>query len=575
MYCESVTRAATGFRESAGKDARRRARTGACALAMVITVVGALPAGAAGEPASDPPAPAAGRLDAGAYHSCAVLDDGSLRCWGFNADGQLGYGNTNTIGDDETPGSVGPVNFGPGRTVKAISAGDYHTCAVLDDGSVRCWGYGGDGRLGYGNTNNVTDPRSVGPVDLGPGRTATAISAGAGHTCAVLDDGSVRCWGYGGDGRLGYGNTNNVTDPGPVGPVDLGQGRTAKAVTAGSAHTCALLDNGTVRCWGYAYDGNLGYSNTKNVGDNKTPGAVGPVDLGAGRTAKAITAGQRHTCALLDNGSVRCWGYGLDGRLGYGNTDAIGDNETPGSVGPVDLGAGRTAKALTAGTAHTCAVLDDGSVRCWGNGGNGRLGYGDLMDIGDNEAPGSAGPVDLGPERTATAITAGGAHTCARLDNGSVLCWGDGSNGQLGYCNQDSIGDDESPGFAGAVSLAPGDNGAVCAVGSGSSSGSAPATQVQQAAVKPSFDPTVAAKARRAQGLRGCLAAVTSHAKRERRAARHGSARHRAAVRRHLSRHARRGRRRCFTRYGRTPKHLAAQRRYAPSSHSPSAQRGQ
>ncbi len=482
-----------------------------------------------------------------------MLEDGSVRCWGFNADAQLGYGNTNTIGDDETPGSVGPVNVGPGRTVKAVSAGDYHTCAVLDDGSVRCWGLGRDGRLGYGNTNNVTDPRSVGPVDLGPGRTATAISAGAGHTCAVLDDGSVRCWGYGGDGRLGYGNKDNVADPGSVGPVDLGRGRTAKAVAAGTAHTCALLDNGTVRCWGYNYDGNLGYSNTKNIGDNKTPGSVGPVDLGSGRTAKAITVGQRHTCALLDNGSVRCWGYSLDGRLGYGNTDSIGDNETPGSVGPVNLGSGRTAKAITAGTAHTCVVLDDGSVRCWGNGANGRLGYGDLMDIGDNEAPGSAGPVDLGPGRTATAISAGTAHTCARLDNGGVLCWGDGSGGRLGYCSEVSIGDDESPGSTRPISLSPGDSGAGCAVVSGSPSSSAPPTGVQAGVVKPSFDSTVAAETRRARGLRGCLAVVTSHAKRERRLARHGLARHRTAARRHLSRHARAGRQGCLTRYGRSP----------------------
>ncbi len=467
------------------------------ALLLVWAVASALPATAAAEQASEPTSLAAGQLDAGAYHTCAVLDDGSVRCWGYGAEGQLGYGNTNTIGDDEAPGSAGPVHLGPGRTAKAISAGDYHTCAVLDDGSVRCWGYGGDGRLGYGNTSNVTDPAAVGPVDLGPGRTA-------------------------------------------------------KAIAAGTAHTCALLDNGSVRCWGYNYDGNLGYANTKNIGDNKTPGAVGPVDLGPGRTAKAITAGQRHTCALLDNGSVRCWGYGLDGRLGYGNTDSIGDDETPGSVGPVDLGPGRTAKAITAGTAHTCAVLDDGSVRCWGNGANGRLGYADVRNVGDLESPGSVGPVDLGLGRTAVAISAGQSHTCARLDDESVRCWGDGAAGRLGDCSDDNVGDDETPGWVGPVSLGPGGSGG-CPSSSDSppSDGLAPTSTGHS--VPSSSRVTSNSDLRRAGGLRKCLAAVLHHTTRERVLLRRGSARRRAALRRHLNRDERTGRSRCLRQYGRTP----------------------
>jgi alpha-tubulin suppressor-like RCC1 family protein len=166
------------------------------------------------------------------------------------------------------------------------------------------------------------------------------ISAGGYHTCALLDDGSVRCWGYGADGQLGYGNTNNVGEhqpPGSVGSVDLGPGRTATAISASLAHTCAIVDNGSVRCWGLGFDGRLGYGNRDNVGDHQTPGSVGPVDLGPGRTAVAISAGGRHTCAILDDGDVRCWGYGGNGQLGFGNTDNIGEFETPGSVAPVDL----------------------------------------------------------------------------------------------------------------------------------------------------------------------------------------------------------------------------------------------
>ena len=105
----------------------------------LLVVENALVASASAEPSSQPGWTPAARLDTGGNHSCGLLESGDARCWGFNGDGQLGYGNTTTIGDDETPGSVGPVSFGSGRTATAISAGDFHTCAVLDDGAVRCW----------------------------------------------------------------------------------------------------------------------------------------------------------------------------------------------------------------------------------------------------------------------------------------------------------------------------------------------------------------------------------------------------------------------------------------------------
>ena len=151
-----------------------------------------------------------------------------------------------------------------------------------------------------------------------------------------------------------------------------------------------------MRCWGSGLNGRLGYGNIVTIGDNETPGSAGPVNFGTGRTAVAITAGDLHTCAILDDATVRCWGLGDDGQLGYGNTATIGDNETPGGVLPVDLGAGRSARAISAGFNHTCALLDDGSVRCWGAPGNGQLGYGNSDKVGDNETPGSLGSVSLG-----------------------------------------------------------------------------------------------------------------------------------------------------------------------------------
>ena len=428
------------------------------AVLVAIACAALLPRGAAADQASQPSSPEAGYIATGDFHSCAVLS-GTVRCWGYGGDGALGYGNTTSIGDDEAPDSAGPVFLGAGRTALAVAAGSFHTCALLDNGTVRCWGFGANGRLGYANTETIGDnetPGSLPSVNLGPGRTVTAISAGGGHTCAILEDNTVRCWGFNLDGRLGLGNTDAIGDtehPSEAPAVNLGPGRTARAVAAGGFHTCALLDNGAVRCWGYGGEGRLGYGKVADIGrtQDATPDTVGPVNLGDGRTATAITAGQGHTCVILDTGAVRCWGASASGRLGYGNSSDVGDDEQPGLVAPVDLGVGRTAKAIHAGQEHTCAVLDNGDVRCWGYGAFGQLGYGNGAAIGDNETPGSVAPVALG--RAAIAISGGLQHSCARLDDGSVRCWGRGSNGRLGYCDEITIGDNELPTAAGPVAL--------------------------------------------------------------------------------------------------------------------------
>jgi len=528
-----------------------------CTL-LLLAVANAAPANAPDATVSS----AAASLAAGGDHTCAALVDGGVRCWGLGRNGELGNGTTDTVGDEESPGSTGPVNLGAGRAAKAISSGDHHSCALLDDGTVRCWGFGGDGRLGYGDQRNVNVPAAAGPVDLGAGRTAKAISAGGAHTCAILDNGGVRCWGYGGNGRLGYANTHAIGDnetPGSMGPVNLGAGRTAITISAGNAHTCALLDDRSVRCWGYGREGRLGNrSPNNNVGDDETPASVAPVELGTGRTAESVSAGGAHTCAVLDDGNVRCWGFGGNGRLGYADTLTIGDDETPGTIGPVDLGSGRTAMTISAGDAHTCALLDDRRVRCWGYGTEGRLGYGNTADVGAEETPGSIGPVELGSGRTAVAISAGARHTCVRLDDGNVRCWGYGGDGRLGYCNQTNIGDDETPGSVGPVALEAGSDSAGCKSSTSDERASTPGATSSQApgptqAPAPGSVPLVATDVVRARDLRRCRAAVANHARRERKLLRSGPARRRAQAERHLNRHANGETERCLRLYGRTP----------------------
>ena len=374
--------------------------------------------------------------------TCALLPPGVVRCWGNNEDGTLGYGNTVTIGDDEYPNAAGDVDVG--GTVVQISAAQTSTCVVLDGGAVRCWGHEYAsmwdpqvGYLGYPGIHQVGDdetPSSVGDVNVG----GPAVDVGTGwtHTCALLESGAVRCWGWALAGGLGYGNTETIgddEDPAVAGDVDLGG--IAVALAVGVGHSCVLLENGSVRCWGYGPQ--LGYGNTAIIGDDETPAEAGDVNVGG--TVVELAAGGSHTCARLDTGDVRCWGYGTHGALGYGNTQTIGDNEEPASAGDVPLG--EPAVQISAGSQHTCALLESGAVRCWGEGAYGQLGYGNVARIGDNETPESAGDVNVGGP--VQAIVAGGDHTCAILMSGVLRCWGDNSSGELGIGNTNKFGDNE------------------------------------------------------------------------------------------------------------------------------------
>ena len=404
--------------------------------------------GAAGAPTAGMAgvAPVVTALALGMDHSCALLDDGSVHCWGAATRGALGYGNLETIGDDETVATAGAVKVG--AKVVALSAGSHMTCALTTSGTVRCWGLGDWGQLGYGNGTDVGDdetPASAGDVDVGD--TVVEIAVGHAHTCARLMGGRVRCWGYG-DGRLGYGNVGLIGDdepPSSAGDVDVGG--TVVALAAGGVHTCALLATGTVRCWGLGNQGVLGYGDTETVGDDETPAERGDVDVGG--PVKQIVAGAQHTCALLTTGAVRCWGYGGAGRLGYGNEKNVGDVSTPAAAGDIDLGG--LATALTTNGDHTCALLTSGKVRCWGDGSDGKLGYGNTLDVGASASPAAAGDVSLAG--VPVAIAAGRMHTCALFASHAVRCWGRGAEGEIGYGNPNDIGDDEVPAAVGYVDV--------------------------------------------------------------------------------------------------------------------------
>ena len=350
------------------------------------------------------------------------------------------------------------VNLGTGKTAVAISAGGATTCALLSDASIKCWGYNGEGQLGLGDMAwRGDEPNEMGDnlpvVDLGLGKTAVAISAGESHICAVLDDASVKCWANNMYGQLGLGEIairgdepNEMGDNLPA--VSLGMGKIAIAISAGSLHTCAFFNDASVKCWGYNLYGQLGLGDIEDRGE--APNAMGDnlstVSLGTGKTAAAISAADAHTCALLNDASVKCWGYYGNGRLGLGDQQTRGDgpNEMGDNLPAVDLGTGKTAVAISAGYAFACARLNDASVKCWGDSYYGQLGLGDTEDRGDelNEMGDSLPAASLSTTKTAVAVNAGYVHTCALLNDASVKCWGDAASGRLGLGDTTHRGDE-------------------------------------------------------------------------------------------------------------------------------------
>ena len=254
-------------------------------------------------------------ISAGFSHTCAILDEGSVSCWGLNDNGELGDG-TNT--DRNTPTQT--ASLGTDRTAVAIAAGRYHTCAILDDRSVSCWGENLFYQIGDGTNDDRLVPTNT--VSLGEGRTAVAIDANSAFTCAILDDGSVSCWGHNALGQLGDGTTTDRNSPTQT--SSLGTDRTAVAIAAGYSQTCAILDDRSVSCWGINDRGQLGNGTTT---DRNSPTQTS--SLGTDRTAVAIAAGYYHTCAILDDGSVSCWGDNEYSQLGDGTTI---DRNTPTAI---------------------------------------------------------------------------------------------------------------------------------------------------------------------------------------------------------------------------------------------------
>ena len=314
------------------------------------------------------------QLAVGRTHNCVILDDHKVKCWGDNGFGQLGLGATANRGaDPSTMGDNLPtVDLGTGRTAKSVTAGHYATCALLDDDELKCWG------LPF-----VSTPK---PIDIGAGRKPIAVAIGFEETCAALDDGSFMCWNSNGPstnvaapadgarivqlvqdrttvGLFDDGSVRRISGaPGDPTPVDFG-GRSATFV-AGAAYRgdtdCVVLRGGGTACTG-------------------SPFYAAPVPPMADLVTIAITE-YEHACGLDSAGVVTCW-----------NIQAHPEWGAPSNGSTVRVPLGQPATAIGAGDYNGCALLADGTVKCWAIDGT----YAPSLGGTDSTSPGWPA-VDLG-----------------------------------------------------------------------------------------------------------------------------------------------------------------------------------
>ena len=370
------------------------------------------------------------QLSASDGHTCVRFEGGGLKCWGFGHLGQLGYGDTSHRGGGANQmGSDLPwVNLGAGRGAKQVAVGNSYTCAIRDDDSLMCWGINDTGQLGNGGTvicrGSITCAKSPTLVNLGTGVSAKKVAVHHRHTCAILDDDSVKCWGSNVSGQLGYSDTTNRSTP-PDTSIDFGVGKSAKKIALGAFHACAILNDDSLKCWGYNDWGQVGDG---TITDRHAPVSV---NLGAGRSAQEIALGENHTCAILDDNTLKCWGKNSDGQLGSSSNLDCDNSYCTKTPTAVVFGESRYAQAVDLGVLHTCTLLDDGSVVCWGTQSGflvtgdfvgGLLGYGNSNNL---STPPTTG-VDLGTDLTAQILEVGHRHNCALLSDHTIKCWGGG-----------------------------------------------------------------------------------------------------------------------------------------------------
>jgi alpha-tubulin suppressor-like RCC1 family protein len=325
---------------------------------------------------------------------------------GANAQGQLGDG---TTVNKNTPVSVSGLS----SNVASVSAGYQHTCAVMTDGTARCWG-----RNDYGQLGNNTQTTSTVPVVVSGLSGVAKLSLGTTHTCALLTTGSIKCWGQNNNGAIG-----DSTASLRLTPVNVGGIANAVDVGVGGAHSCAVLSDGTGRCWGLGSEGQLGNNNVTTQ--------YSPVAVTGLTNATAVAIGQYHSCVKTNTGGAYCWGAFAYGQLGNGQSGGSSVKvRTPQAV--VGLAAPISQLTASSAGASNCALLTTGVAQCWG--------YNALRQLGTGDTLLRANPANITViSGTVLAIAIGGTTACANVSGTGAWCWGSNNVGQHGAGNVTAV----------------------------------------------------------------------------------------------------------------------------------------
>jgi len=326
--------------------------------------------------------------------SCGVQETGTLWCWGMNRSSATSSSTEGMLASSTLVLAQEPVEISTLSSVIAVEGGGSYNCALKNNFTVWCWGNSG------GYPSQTSTPTQVPLLDA-----VARLSGGSSHRCVRRFDGSLWCWGYNGNGQVGDGTTTTRSTPTLVqDPGVLWAG-----VGAGSSHTCAWTDEGSLYCWGKNNDRQLGIGGTTDQWL--------PTELTAISGVAGATAGTEHSCAWTQGGAAYCWGNGGNGLLGLGSNTST--KEYPTLIGTL-VGV----KWMSAGHYHTCAVDTDGGVWCWGSNTNGQLGLGHTTMVNVPTRVQGLPPMD--------GVSAGTDHTCAWSAENGFWCWGSNEYGKLG-----------------------------------------------------------------------------------------------------------------------------------------------
>ena len=337
----------------------------------------------------------------GRTHACAASSTGIPLCWGSNTLGQTATGNVSPDGGilpvpTPTPAAQKSGPFGPTTYVySAMSTGAAagHQCAITLDAGLVCWGNNDNGQLGHVDAGflidstcteygSVAEDCSAVPFPAEFAGSVKQAVAGNAHTCVLDTTGNVSCWGNGFDGQLGNGRAGLGAGTGPAPTPVQGLDGGITEIAAGESVSCAVKKDGTVWCWGYSTDGELGYPGSHiDAGDfccsvegcfnNTCFARPSAIQIAPITNAVDVSVGCDHVCATESDGSVWCWGNNVSGELGNGTTATT---PTP----PTKVTGISNAVGVTAGCGHTCAWLKDGTASCWGLNDHGQLGNGSV-----------------------------------------------------------------------------------------------------------------------------------------------------------------------------------------------------